>query len=215
MSDAAPTTDRRAGRRRRRAAIVLALLGTALVVAFLAQTPPRERVPHFADLPVANIAHAGAQGHAPDNTLEAFELALEMGADTLEMDAQITADGEIVLHHDGTVDRQTDGTGAVVELTLAELKELDAGHGFEDDDGGFPWRGQGVEIPTLEEVFDAFPDTYLIVELKTDGGPAIVDAVVERIEAHGREESLHAAGVAPHNQQAGRGRHQPPSRRAR
>jgi glycerophosphoryl diester phosphodiesterase/membrane-associated phospholipid phosphatase len=176
--------------RRRRAALAGAVLGALVALAWLTQTPPRERVPHFADQPVANIAHAGAQGHAPANTLEAFELALVMGADTLEMDAQVTADSEVVLHHDGTVDRQTDGAGAIADLPLDELKELDAGFTFQDDAGEFPWRGRGVEIPTLEEVFEAFPDTYLVVELKTDGGPGIVDAVAERIEAHDRQDTV-------------------------
>lgn len=167
-----------------------------MAVAFLAQTPPRERVPHFADLAVANIAHAGGQGHAPGNTLEAFSLALEMGADSLEMDAQVTADGEVVLHHDGTVDAQTDGSGAVAALTVAELQTLDAGYAFADEEGEFPWRGRGVQIPTLEEVFAAFPDTHLIIELKTDGGPTVIEAVAERIEAHQRQDSVLVASFS-------------------
>jgi glycerophosphoryl diester phosphodiesterase/membrane-associated phospholipid phosphatase len=168
-----------AGRRAR----VLAGVGLLLlVVAFLAQVPPRDRHPHFVAHTPSVIAHAGAQGHAPPNTLEAFALALEQGADVLEMDAQLTADGDVVLHHDGTVDRQTDGTGAVVDLTVAELQQLDAGHGFVSADGE-DWTGLGTRIPTLQQVLDAFPGAFLLVELKRDGGMGIVDAVGERLEA--------------------------------
>jgi glycerophosphoryl diester phosphodiesterase/membrane-associated phospholipid phosphatase len=166
------------------------VLGGLLALAVLTQTPPRERLPHFVEHTPANIAHAGAQGHAPGNTMEAFELALEMGADTLEMDAQITADGQLVLHHDGTVDRQTDGTGAVADMTVEELQALDAGATFEGEDGDFPWRDRDVVIPTLDEVFAAFPDTPMLVEMKTDGGPAIVEATAAAITAHGRADSV-------------------------
>jgi glycerophosphoryl diester phosphodiesterase len=166
------------------------VLGGLLALAVLTQTPPRERLPHFVEHTPANIAHAGAQGHAPGNTMEAFELALEMGADTLEMDLQITADGEIVVHHDGTVDRQTDGTGAIAEMSLEELRELDAGWYFEGPDGDFPFRGQGIGIPTLQEVFEAFPDTFMIIELKTDGGPDIIEPVVELVRRYDREDSV-------------------------
>jgi glycerophosphoryl diester phosphodiesterase len=121
--------------------------------------------------------------------MEAFELALELGADVLEMDTQITADGEVVTHHDGTVDRQTDGAGAIADLTLAELRELDAGHGFIAEDGT-DWTGAGTQIPTLDEVLEAFPDTFMIVELKLDGGPAIIEPVAERIEAAGAQERV-------------------------
>jgi glycerophosphoryl diester phosphodiesterase/membrane-associated phospholipid phosphatase len=167
--------------RRRRARTAGIILLAALAVAFLAQTPPRERVPHFVEHRPSVIAHGGAQGHAPPNTVDAFALALEMGADTLEMDAQVTADDAVVLHHDGTVDRQTDGEGAIAQLTLAELQELDAGHGFVGEDGE-DWTGRGTRIPTLDQVLETFPDTYMVVELKLDGGPGIIEAVAERIE---------------------------------
>jgi glycerophosphoryl diester phosphodiesterase/membrane-associated phospholipid phosphatase len=163
------------------------VLAVLLVVAVALQATPRERIPHFADRTPNVIAHAGAQGHAPGNTMAAFDRALELGADTLEMDLQLSADGEVVVIHDGTVDRTTDGTGAVAALTLAELETLDAGYAFSPDDGAtHPYRGQGVRIPTLDAVLAAYPDTYLIIELKTDGGRAIVDAVVDRLRAAGR-----------------------------
>jgi glycerophosphoryl diester phosphodiesterase/membrane-associated phospholipid phosphatase len=172
---------------RRRWLPVLFVVLLVPIVAVTLQTAPLERVPHFAEREVSIIAHAGAQGHAPPNTMEAFEAALVLGADTLEMDLQLTADGEIVTIHDGTVDRTTDGTGAVADLTLAELQALDAGATWTDEDGTTPFAGQGVRHATLREVLEAFPDTHLIVELKTDGGEAIIQPTIELVRAYRAE----------------------------
>ncbi|GGI03353.1 glycerophosphodiester phosphodiesterase family protein [Egicoccus halophilus] len=179
--------ERGIARTRRRLGVVGVLLLLGMVaVAF--QVPPQERVAAFAAADVNVIAHSGAQGHAPTNTIAAFDLALEQGADVLEMDLQVTADGEVVVIHDGTVDRTTDGTGAVAELTLSEVQALDAGWYFTDTDGGQPFRGQGIRIPTLREVLERYPDHPLIVELKTDGGLAIVDPVLDLLRAYGRDD---------------------------
>lgn len=108
------------------------------------------------------FAHRGASGHAPENTLEAFRLAVQMGADGIELDVHLSKDGELVVIHDETVDRTTNGTGLVCGKTLAELKELDASKGME----GYA----GARIPTLGEVYDLIRDTGLMinVEVKTD-----------------------------------------------
>lgn len=107
-------------------------------------------------------AHRGASGHAPENTLEAFRLAMEMGADGFELDVHMSKDGELVVIHDETVDRTTNGTGFVKDLTLAQLKALDASNGME--------AYLGAAIPTLEEVFRLIRYTHHIVnvEIKTD-----------------------------------------------
>jgi glycerophosphoryl diester phosphodiesterase/membrane-associated phospholipid phosphatase len=191
-SDARPAARRRISRW----LVVLALLLLAAIAASWLQVEPRDRVEHFAERDVSVIAHAGAQGHAPSNTLEAFGIALDQGADTLEMDLQVTADDEVVAIHDGTVDRTTDGSGAVRDLTLTELKELDAGWYYEDDDGEHPFRDDGVEIPTLEEIFAAFPDAYLVLELKTDGGEAIIQEVIDRIVEHDRQDTVTVASFS-------------------
>ncbi|HEY4690332.1 MAG TPA: glycerophosphodiester phosphodiesterase [Anaerolineae bacterium] len=106
-----------------------------------------------------NLAHRGASAYAPENTLAAFRLAAEMGADGLELDAKLSRDGAIVILHDATVDRTPNGTGRVSDSTLAELKRLDAGSKFDP-------KFAGERIPTLGEVFDAVGDRLVInVEL--------------------------------------------------
>lgn len=108
------------------------------------------------------LGHRGASGYAPENTLEAFKLAMDMGADGFELDVHLSKDGELVVIHDETVDRTTDGTGFVGEMTLAELKALDASNHKE--------AYKGAKIPTLAEVYDLIRDTNHIVnvEIKTD-----------------------------------------------
>ena len=109
------------------------------------------------------VAHRGASGLAPENTLAAFRKALEVGADAFELDVRLTRDGRAVVMHDRRVDRTTTGRGLVGTHTLEELKSLDAGS----------WYGAefaGEEVPTLEEVFDTFPQELPIyVELKAKG----------------------------------------------
>jgi glycerophosphoryl diester phosphodiesterase len=113
------------------------------------------------------FAHRGGSGLAPENTLPAFERGLALGADALELDIQTTREGEIVVIHDQTVDRTTNGAGPVSGYTLEELRRLDAGYRFTPDDGqSYPYRGQGVVIPTMREVFERFPNTRINLDLK-------------------------------------------------
>jgi glycerophosphoryl diester phosphodiesterase len=113
------------------------------------------------------IGHRGASGLAPENTLISFDLALEHGADALEFDVRLTADGVAVVHHDPTLDRTTTGTGELRGLTAAALTALDAGGRFTPDGRAFPFRDRGVRIPTLREVLGRYPETPLLIELKT------------------------------------------------
>ncbi len=98
----------------------------------------------------------------------AFGNALESGAHHLETDLHITADGHLVCFHDDYVDRTTDGSGPVWSYSLADLRKLDAGYRHRID-GGFPFRGRGIRIPTLGEVLATFPDVGVVVDLKQDG----------------------------------------------
>lgn len=107
------------------------------------------------------FGHRGAMAHAPMNTLAAFELAKSQGADGIELDVHLSRDGQLVVIHDYTVDATTDGQGKVADMTLDQLKRLDAGAWFSDE-----FAGQ--RIPTLDEVFDAFGDGLFInVEIKS------------------------------------------------
>lgn len=122
------------------------------------------------------VAHRGAQTEAPENTLEAFRLAVEQGADAIELDVHLTTDGELVVIHDDTLERTTDRTGTVARLTIEEIRQADAGAGFAGADGSFPFRGRGLRVPTLSEVLDWLPSgTGLVVEIKAR---AAVEAVV-------------------------------------
>lgn len=115
------------------------------------------------------FAHRGGSALAPENTLPAFENGMRLGADALELDVHYTRDGEIVVFHDETLDRTTSGSGPLAALTLDELRRLDAGYHFTPDGGAtFPWRGKGVTIPTLREVYERFPQTRVNIEMKVN-----------------------------------------------
>lgn len=132
------------------------------------------------------MAHRGASGEAPENTIPAFQLAIEQDADVLEMDVHLTSDGHVVVCHDGTVDRMTDGTGPVASMTLAQLQRLDAGYRFTTDGGKtFPYRGKGVYIPTLKEVLERFPQMPFNIEIKAEDRK-LVEGTCELLDAFGR-----------------------------
>jgi glycerophosphoryl diester phosphodiesterase len=143
------------------------------------------------------FGHRGASGLRPENTLVSFREALAAGAERIELDVHGTRDGEIVVFHDPTLDRTTEATGPVKERSLAELRALDAGHRFRDAQGGHPFRGQGIQIPTLNELCEAFPCVPLNIEIK-QSDPPIEAAVLAILDAHGaRERTLLAAERAP------------------
>src|SRR5690348_16209850 len=115
------------------------------------------------------FAHRGGSALAPENTLVAYEKGLSYGADALELDIHPTCDGEIVVIHDDTLDRTTDGSGRVSGFTLDDLRQFDAGYRFTPDSGAtYPYRGQGVRIPTLAEVYERFSDARVNIEIKED-----------------------------------------------
>ena len=173
------------------------LLGLAAVLAaayaisaLLAQ--PAAGHPFFAQFehqPLV-MAHQGGKGLRPDNTLSAFEHAVALGVDVLEMDIHTTADGVPVVMHDDTVDGTTDGTGPILSFTVAELKELDAGYRWTLDEGQtFPYRGQGITVPTLEEVFAAFPGMPMNIEIKQKE-PSMVAPFCQLIRDHGKTDQV-------------------------
>jgi glycerophosphoryl diester phosphodiesterase len=146
--------------------------------------------PFFTSAGPAVFAHRGGAALAPENTLAAFERGLAFGADGIELDVHLSRDGAVVVHHDATVDRTTDGRGAVSSLTAAELARLDAGFRFQDAAaGGHPFRGLGIGVPRLADVLSRFRDARVIIELKGSSVPlalATVDVIrredaVERV----------------------------------
>jgi glycerophosphoryl diester phosphodiesterase len=132
------------------------------------------------------IAHRGGHHLRPENTLAAFQHALELGSDVLEMDIRLTRDRIPVVFHDDSVERTTDGRGFLHEMTLAQVKSLDAGYHFRppDSDRRFPYRGAGISVPTLEEVFQAFARVPIIIEIKPRQNEAVdpVAALIERFQ---------------------------------
>lgn len=132
------------------------------------------------------IAHRGASADAPENTLAAFDLAVNQGCDALELDVRRSADGEAVVIHDPTLERTCACPARVAALTLAELRQLDAGAGFVAPDGSRPWRGRGARIPTLLEVVRAFPTMPLLIELKVADVQEEVARVLEEERATAR-----------------------------
>jgi glycerophosphoryl diester phosphodiesterase len=119
------------------------------------------------------MAHQGGDGERPSNTMAAFTHAAEIGVDVLEMDIHSTRDGVLVVIHDATIDRTTDGEGRVNDFTFDELQAFDAAYHWptlDDEEGNpiddFPYRGTGITIPALEEVLRAFPDRLMNIEIK-------------------------------------------------
>ncbi len=120
------------------------------------------------------MAHRGGGGLAPENTMVAFQNAVDMKVDVLEMDIHSTADNVLVISHDPTVDRLTNGRGEIRDYTFAELKKLDAGYHWTSNGGkSFPFRDKGISIPTLEEVLSSFRHAPVNVDLK-QRNPSIV-----------------------------------------
>ncbi len=129
------------------------------------------------------VGHRGAARHAPENTLESFRLGAEMGADAIELDVHLTSDGQLAVIHDETLDRTTDRSGRVADLTMDDIRAADAGANFaRGDDSGLPFAGKGLRVPTLPEVLDWLPeDLGLVIEIKPR---AAADAVVTAVKDH-------------------------------
>ncbi|MFA6844493.1 MAG: glycerophosphodiester phosphodiesterase [Sphaerochaetaceae bacterium] len=140
------------------------------------------------------VAHRGDSKHYPENTLSAFISAAKMGVDVIETDVHLSKDGVLVIWHDPTLERNTDGQGAIEQHSLFELKKLDAGYTFTMDKGKtFPFRNKGVELCTLEEAFQACPGQRFNVDLKSKN-PKIVDAFIKVVrENHFQDKVIGAS----------------------
>jgi len=142
------------------------------------------------------IGHRGNRAHAPENTLESLLQAVSLGVDAVEFDVRVSSDGVLVVIHDATLDRTTDGSGPIALRTVAELQRVDAGARFTPDGGHtFPWRGRGVKVSTFDEIIEALPrELPCIVELKT---PAATELVRVAVRRHGIARRVIVAGFDP------------------
>ncbi len=168
------------------------LIIAALVIISMLIMPKAPEAAYYQNAPrPLVIAHQGGDGLWPSNTLFAFERAAELGVDVLEMDIHMTKDGVLVVSHDEMVDRLTDGEGFIKEKTLAEVQSFDAAYDWSplDDDAEFPYRGQGITIPTLESVFERFPDYRMNIEIK-QAEPSIAQPFCDLIRKHGMENKV-------------------------
>lgn len=162
------------------------LLGAVLLIwGIIYLMPVKKRPDHSfyrADDPeVLIIAHRGGRGIAPEGTMAAFDKSFALGVDVFEYDIHQTADGHLVVIHDPSVDRTTDGSGLVNEMTLAEVQALDAGYHFKDEQGEYSYRNQGVYIPTVVEVFEAYPDMRQLIEIKDTNDPVLYDEIIQQL----------------------------------
>lgn len=162
---------------------------------------PRAGHPFLAGAPLF-IAHRGGARLAPENTMAAFEAAVDRwGADVLEMDVHLSADGQVVVIHDPTVDRTTDGKGAVAAMDWSRLAQLDAGFHFRDPEGVASHAGIGVRLPLFTQVLERFPSTRINVEAKV---PAVTPALLREVRRYGAEGRVLVAAT---HEEARPGRH--------
>ena len=131
-------------------------------------------------------AHRGASAERPENTMPAFERAVEIGVDALEMDVHLTRDEHLIVAHDDTAARTTGAQIAWAELDLADARRLDAGWGFVAKDGTRPFAGRAIAVPTFEDVLDAFPRMRINVDIKGDRAVAVMLDVIRRKHADDR-----------------------------
>jgi glycerophosphoryl diester phosphodiesterase len=131
------------------------------------------------------VAHRGGARLRPENTLPAFEHAARLGADAFELDVRLTADGAVLVFHDGETSRLTGVPGTIEARTQAEARALDAGFAFTPDGGRtFPWRGRGVSAPALCELLERFPGTRMNIEAKS-ADPRLAEALVQVVREAG------------------------------
>jgi glycerophosphoryl diester phosphodiesterase len=129
-------------------------------------------------------AHRGGAALRPENTIEAFDHGLALGADGLELDVHLSRDGIVVVHHDDTLERTTGSRGRIASYTADELAQVDAGYWFQPAGavGEYPFRGAGIGVPTLRAVLERYRDTRLIVELKVND-PELARRTIDEIRA--------------------------------
>ena len=181
--------------------LAFALIGIATIIClsrFIAQPAPAHPwFNQFTQRPAGSssplvIAHADTSGTSPwpGDTMLFLENAAALGVDVLEMNVTMSKDGHIVLNHDINVDDTSDGSGLISDMTLAEIKTLDAAYDWTPEGGStFDYRGQGITFPTLDEVFQRFPAYPMVVEIKQES-PSMAQPLCDLIRLFGMEEKV-------------------------
>jgi glycerophosphoryl diester phosphodiesterase len=149
---------------------------------------------YFPSRGIACFAHRGGAACWPENTLVAFRGGLDSGCMWIETDVHMTRDGHVVCFHDAALDRTTNGRGRIRDFDLAELRRFDAGDRFTPDGRGYPFRGQGITIPTLEEVAALEPTAFINLEIK-QAQPPMAHALWRSIEALGLHDRVLVASA--------------------
>ena len=166
---------------------LVVVVGLVLAHALARPAPTAPYVTGLPDRRPLVIGHADDSGLGllPGNTLAHLERMAELGVDVLDVDLHLSRDGQVVLIHDDTVDRTTNGSGRVSDMTLAELQALDAGYRWTTDDGStYPFRGQGYQIATLADALDRFPEWPMVMEIKQQT-PSMAQALCQVLRDHG------------------------------
>jgi glycerophosphoryl diester phosphodiesterase len=168
--------------------MAIVILLVVVYVGLVIRSQPMPDHPFFVDNQFLVIAHQGGDGLRPSNTMSAFENAVALGVDVLEMDIHSTQDGILVTIHDATIDRTTNGSGRVLDYTFEALQQFDAGYHFptlaeEAHRSDKPYRGQGITIPALTEIFEAFPEMPMVIEIKQKT-PSIVTPFCELLRQY-------------------------------
>ncbi len=173
------------------AVLLLFVLFAAMIGLRRTAVPEHPWFEQFDEYPLI-IAHADDAGSGlwPGNTMPFLDGVADLGVDVLEMDAHMTKDGHPVLLHDDTVDRTTNGSGLVSDMSLDEIKALEVGGNWTQDDGAsYPYKGQGMQIPTVEEVFQRFPDYPMVIEIKQES-PSMALPFCDLIRRHDMAEKV-------------------------
>ena len=151
-------------------------------------------VPYLSAEYPLRFAHRGSRVLWPENTAESFQGAVDLGYVYIETDIRMTRDGVVVVFHDGTLERTTNGAGPIDRWDLADLQRLDAGWWF-DAGNDYPMRGTGVRVRTLAEVFDMWPHVHFNLDMK---GRGMEWAVADLIKLHRREETTLVGSFVDH-----------------
>lgn len=167
---------------------------TILIGGLLLLASPAADYAYYSHQGFRIIAHRGGMGLGPENTIETFKRSLAAGADTLDMDIRVTKDGRLVVIHDDSVDRTTDGTGTIRELNLGDIKKLDAGSHRLQEGSDLRVPNHRIGVPTVAEVLETFPDTLLVMEIK-DESPEAGDLLCGLLARYGKTGSVLVASM--------------------